>query len=77
MKNSKVKEIKHSYTPSDPNASGIMANSPTRHEIRIHKSLICAGLLLLACVYSHSLVAQQAAKQRISVSQAVNFPNDI
>ena len=75
--NSKVKEIKQSYIPSDPNAAGIIANSSTRYQARIHKSLICAGLFLLACVYSHSLVAQQAAKQRISVSQAVNFPNDI
>jgi hypothetical protein len=53
------------------------ASGETQAEKTVRKGLVFLGVLILAYVYSHSLAAQQAAKQRISISQAVNFPNDI
>lgn len=49
----------------------------SKRERLFQRGLIFLGVLILGYVYSNSLTAQQAASQRISVSQAVNFPNDI
>jgi len=48
-----------------------------RKERRLRKALIFLGVLILAYIYSDSLLAQQSSAQRVSIGQAVDFPNDI
>lgn len=59
-----------------PHAEFTVPEKATK-EKAVRKGLIFLGVLILAYIYSNSLLAQQASKQRISVSQAVDFPNDI
>ena len=49
----------------------------SKQESLLRRGLVFLSMLILAYIYSNSLTAQQAANQRISVSQAVDFPNDI
>ncbi|UTW55663.1 hypothetical protein [Kordiimonas sp. SCSIO 12610] len=60
-----------------PDIEALALEDQPAKERWLRKVLIGFGVMILAYVYSSSLLAQQASQQRISVSQAVNFPNDI
>ncbi len=49
----------------------------SQRERYLRRALIFMGVLVLVYVYSSNLLAQQSAGQRISISQPVDFPNDI
>ncbi len=63
-------------TPS-PDAELAKLKDISTKERYLRKALIFLGVLILAYLYSSNLLAQQSAGQRISISQAVDFPNDI
>lgn len=71
---------KHASVPdmaSLPDTGLAARDGRLRREKYLRKVLVFLGVLVLAYVYSSNLFAQQSAGQRISVSQAVDFPNDI
>lgn len=43
----------------------------------VRLTYIFMGICILGYIYTDSLQAQQAAQQRISISQAADFPSDI
>lgn len=43
----------------------------------VRLTYIAMGMVILGYVYTDSLQAQQAAQQRISISEAADFPSDI
>ena len=48
-----------------------------QREKAIRAIAIVLGIMVLGYIYTDSLWAQQATQQRISISQATNFPRDI
>ncbi len=48
-----------------------------QREKTVRLIFIALGIMILGYIYTESLWAQQAAQQRISISQAVDFPSDI
>jgi len=48
-----------------------------RRDKAIRATAIAVGVMVLGYIYTDSLWAQQIAQQRISISQATNFPRDI
>lgn len=52
-------------------------DTASRRDRLIRLTYIAMGVVILGYVYTDSLQAQQAAQQRISISQAADFPNDI
>lgn len=57
-------------------AEGSTHNS-SRREKATRTIYIALGVIFLGYIYSDSLVAQQASKQRVSIIKAVDFPSDI
>lgn len=53
------------------------AHALPRRERAIRLTYVALGVIILGYIYTDSLQAQQAAQQRISISQAVDFPGDI
>ena len=49
---------------------------PQRERV-IRSIFIALGIVVIGYIYTESLWAQQAANQRISISQATDFPRDI
>lgn len=64
-------------TPEDYSHSQKNAPILSRRERTVRSILIALGVMILGYIYTESLWAQQATQQRISISQAVNFPSDI
>lgn len=52
-------------------------NILSRKERAVRSIFIALGVMILGYIYTENLWAQQATQQRISISQAVDFPSDI
>lgn len=64
-------------TAEDYSHSQDSANILSRREKTVRSIFIALGVMILGYIYTESLWAQQATQQRISISQATNFPSDI